>query len=55
VEIVEEEGTVLGINVGHPIITLKPMGFYMRGGEVTLPKLLWNCNGVMVLLTSFVA
>ena len=40
VEIVEREGTVLVVNVGHPTVTIGIL--CMRGSDVALPKLLWG-------------
>ena len=39
-EIVEGEGAVLVVNVGHPIVTSRI--FCVRGGDAALPKLLWD-------------
>ena len=38
VEIVEGEGAVLGVNMGHPIVTNGIL--YVRGGDAVLPRLL---------------
>jgi len=45
VEIIEGEGAVLEVNVGHPIVTSGIL--CMRGGDAALPKLLWDflCDG----------
>jgi len=40
VEIVKGKGAVLGVNVGHPIVTNGDSA--MRGGDAALPKLLWD-------------
>jgi len=40
VEIIEGEGTVLGVNVGHPVVTSGD--FPMRGGVAALLKLVWD-------------
>jgi len=40
VEIVEADGAVSGVNVGHPVVTKGIL--YVRGGDAALPKLLWN-------------
>jgi len=40
VEIVEWEGAVLGVNVGHPIVTDGIL--CVRDGDAALPKLLWD-------------
>jgi len=45
VEIVEGVGTVLGVNVGHPIVTNGDCGVVIlcvKGGDADLPKFLWN-------------
>ena len=46
VAIVEIKGTVLGVNVGHPIVTnrdfVAQVFFAVRGGDAGLPKLLWD-------------
>jgi len=45
-EIVEREGAVLGINVGHPIVIngdfVAKLFSTVRGGDAALPKLLWD-------------
>jgi len=40
VEIVEGEGAVLVVNMGHPIVTNG--NICVRGGDAALPKLLWD-------------
>jgi len=40
VEIIEGEGAVLVVNVGHPIVTNEIL--CVRGSDVALPKLLWD-------------
>jgi len=40
VKIVEGEGAVLVVNVGHPVVTNGIL--YVRGSNVALPKLLWD-------------
>jgi len=40
VEIVEGEGAVLGVNMGHPVVTNGIL--CVRGGDAVLPKLLWD-------------
>jgi len=40
VQVVEEEGAVLGINVGHPTVTKWIL--CVKGGDAALPKLLWD-------------
>ena len=40
VEIVDREGTVLVVNVRHPILTNGIL--CVRGGDGALPKLLWD-------------
>jgi len=40
VVIIEGEVAVMGVNLGHPIVTSGI--FCMRGGDAALPKLLWN-------------
>jgi len=40
VEIVEGEGAVLVVNVGHPIVTNEIL--CVRGSDTSLPKLLWD-------------
>ena len=40
VEIVEQEGAVLVVNVGHPIVTNSIL--CVRSGDASLPKLLWD-------------
>ena len=40
VEIVEWEGAVLGVNVGHSIATNGILS--VKGGDAALPKLLWD-------------
>ena len=40
VEIVEGEGAVLVVNVGHPIVTNGIL--CVRGSDAALPKLLWD-------------
>jgi len=47
VMIVKEEGAVLGVNVGYPIVTSGI--FCMRGGDVALPKLL--CDFLFAFFT----
>jgi len=45
VEIVEGEEAVLGVNVGHPIVTNGDFGVVilcLKGGDETFPKLLWD-------------
>jgi len=36
----QREGIVLGVNVGHPIVT--NVILCVRGGDVALPKLVWD-------------
>jgi len=40
------KGTILAVNVGHPILTNGDFMVYlfsaMRGGDAALPKLLWD-------------
>ena len=40
------EGVVLGVNVGHPIVTNGNFVAYLfsavRGGDAAVPKLLWD-------------
>jgi len=40
VEVVEREGVVLVVNVGHTIVTNGIL--CARGGDEALPKLLWD-------------
>jgi len=44
VEIIEGEGAVLGVNVGHPTVTSGIL--CVRGGDAALPKLL--CDFLLV-------
>jgi len=39
VEIIEGQWAVLGVNLGHPVVT--DSIFSMRGGDAAHPKLLW--------------
>jgi len=39
VEIIKEEGAVLGVNVGHPIVTSEDLSA-VRVGDVALAKVL---------------
>ena len=45
VVIVKGEGAVLGVNVGHPIVTNGDCGVVIlcrEGGDAVFPKLLWD-------------
>ena len=56
VAVVEGEGAILAVNVGHPIVTngdfVAQLFSAVRGGDAALPKLLWDVLLMMQLRRS---